>query len=260
MELGQKLKNARLAAGLSQRQLCGDTVTRNMLSLIENGSAQPSMDTLRVLAARLQKPLSYFLDEADTPAPLSPLAEGWQALEQGQYALALDVLSRLDTPTEQAHLLRCLATLPLAEAAIADGRIPYAQELLASLEEPLSKAVRLMPLLRQQAVLLRFRAEPRQAAYLAAALPEEPLLLRAAAALEQEQPEQAAALLDCVQTPTQRWYALRADACFRLGQYALAAGYYLRDEPRFLRQLEQCYEKLGDYQKAYHYACKQRDA
>ena len=52
MELGEKIKQARLEAGLSQRQLCGDTVTRNMLSQIENGSARPSMDTLRFFAAR----------------------------------------------------------------------------------------------------------------------------------------------------------------------------------------------------------------
>ena len=29
MELGEKLRNARLEAGLSQRQLCGDAITRN---------------------------------------------------------------------------------------------------------------------------------------------------------------------------------------------------------------------------------------
>ena len=34
MELGEKLLQARQEAGLSQRQLCGDVITRNMLSLI----------------------------------------------------------------------------------------------------------------------------------------------------------------------------------------------------------------------------------
>ena len=34
--LGQRLKEARIEAGLSQRQLCGDTITRNMLSQIES--------------------------------------------------------------------------------------------------------------------------------------------------------------------------------------------------------------------------------
>ncbi len=63
MELGEKLRLARLEAGLSQRALCGDEITRNMLSRIENGAARPSMKTLRFLAARLDKPVSYFLEE-----------------------------------------------------------------------------------------------------------------------------------------------------------------------------------------------------
>ena len=53
MELGQRIKQARLEAGLSQRQLCGETVTRNMLSQIENGTAKPSMGTLCFFAERL---------------------------------------------------------------------------------------------------------------------------------------------------------------------------------------------------------------
>ena len=61
MELGQRIRAARLEAGLSQRQLCGEVITRNMLSQIENGSARPSMDTLQYLAAQLGKPVSFFL-------------------------------------------------------------------------------------------------------------------------------------------------------------------------------------------------------
>ena len=56
MALSQRLKQARLEAGLSQKALCGDRITRNMLSQIENGSARPSMDTLRYLAQQLGKP------------------------------------------------------------------------------------------------------------------------------------------------------------------------------------------------------------
>ena len=62
MSLGEKLRQARLEAGLSQRALCGEEITRNMLSRIENGAAQPSMRTLQYLAAQLGKPLSFFLD------------------------------------------------------------------------------------------------------------------------------------------------------------------------------------------------------
>ena len=64
MELGKRLKAARLEAGLSQRQLCGEVITRNMLSQIENGAARPSMDTLLYLADRLGKPMELAQFEA----------------------------------------------------------------------------------------------------------------------------------------------------------------------------------------------------
>ena len=54
MELGEKLLRARQEAGLSQRQLCGDVITRNMLSRIEHGTARPSMDTLQYLVGRVK--------------------------------------------------------------------------------------------------------------------------------------------------------------------------------------------------------------
>ena len=69
MELGKRIRQARLEAGLSQRQLCGEQITRNMLSQIENGSARPSMDTLRYLAAQLGKPIGYFLEEQAVTSP-----------------------------------------------------------------------------------------------------------------------------------------------------------------------------------------------
>ena len=45
MTLGQKLRQTRLSKGLSQSQVAGDCVTRNMLSQIENDQASPSMRT-----------------------------------------------------------------------------------------------------------------------------------------------------------------------------------------------------------------------
>ena len=85
MELGEKLLRARQEAGLSQRQLCGDVITRNMLSQIEHGTARPSMDTLRYLASRLGKPVSFFLGEDVVVSANQPLMvqarAAWQAGE-----------------------------------------------------------------------------------------------------------------------------------------------------------------------------------
>ena len=68
MDMGQKIRAARLEKGLSQRQLCENLITRNMLSQIENGSAKPSLPTLRELAKRLGQPVQFFLGEENIAA------------------------------------------------------------------------------------------------------------------------------------------------------------------------------------------------
>jgi tetratricopeptide (TPR) repeat protein len=60
--LGQKLKKARIAKNLTQQDVAGDFITRNMLSKIENDLAKPSIKTIEYLTKRLSKPISYFLE------------------------------------------------------------------------------------------------------------------------------------------------------------------------------------------------------
>ena len=99
MLLGEKLKTARLEAGLSQRQLCGDVITRNMLSQIENGTASPSMATLQYLAGKLGKSVSYFLQEqaVDSPNP-ALMQQAREAYGKHQYAQVLQLLENYHSP------------------------------------------------------------------------------------------------------------------------------------------------------------------
>ncbi len=60
-DIGRRIKKKRTEAGLTQAALCGDRITRNMLSRIETGDAHPSLDTLLYLADKLKTPASYFL-------------------------------------------------------------------------------------------------------------------------------------------------------------------------------------------------------
>ena len=129
MELGEKLRLARLEAGLSQRALCGDEVTRNMLSRIENGAARPSMKTLGCLAARLGKPVSYFLEEDTVCSPNQEIMTAVRQLFDGKdYAGAMRALAQYRAPDEiydrERQLLEILVRLHLAEEAIGDGREP----------------------------------------------------------------------------------------------------------------------------------------
>ena len=131
MELGEKLRQARLEAGLTQRQLCGDQITRNMLSLIENGSAKPSMETLRYLASRLGKSVSFFLDETAVVSVNQETMESARRLyDAGDYAAAALVLEgyrELDGVYDrEKQLLWALTHLNLAEQAIRQRARPGA--------------------------------------------------------------------------------------------------------------------------------------
>lgn len=61
--LGQKIKQARLDKGMTQQDVVGNFITRNMLSKIENDVANPSIRTIEYLSTTLDKPISYFLED-----------------------------------------------------------------------------------------------------------------------------------------------------------------------------------------------------
>ncbi len=61
--LGQRIKEARLAKKMTQNEVVGSFITRNMLSQIESGNAVPSMKTLTYLAKVLDIPPSSLLSD-----------------------------------------------------------------------------------------------------------------------------------------------------------------------------------------------------
>src|SRR4030088_1456065 len=59
-------KRARLEAGLSLAQVAGSDISRTAIYFVETGKAKPSMDTLKLIAARTGRPLDYFLSRPST--------------------------------------------------------------------------------------------------------------------------------------------------------------------------------------------------
>lgn len=269
MELGEKLRLARQEAGLSQRQLCGEEITRNMLSQIEHGTARPSMTTLRYLAARLEKPVSYFLEEDAVTSPNQKvMADARRCYDAGEYEKVVEILESYRTPDEtfdrEKGLLEALTLLALAETAISDTRFPYAVELLERAGEMTKHSAYLAPELERRRLLLLGRI-PGQSAAACTQLPslDEELLLRAEAAFASGDAERAAKLLQAAQNrEAPQWNLLRGEICMKQGDYAAAVRCFHKAETehpvKTARYLEACYRELGDFKQAYFYACKQR--
>lgn len=63
MNVGEKIRALRQSKMMTQAELAGTKITRNMLSCIENGAAQPSLSTVVYLAERLGVPVGFLLAE-----------------------------------------------------------------------------------------------------------------------------------------------------------------------------------------------------
>lgn len=61
--LGERIKQLRKQKKMTLAELAGDRLTKGMLSLIENGKAQPSMESLRYIAERVGVEISTLLDD-----------------------------------------------------------------------------------------------------------------------------------------------------------------------------------------------------
>ncbi len=62
MTLGQRIRAARRARGITQKQLGGGTLSESFISMVEHDKVRPSLDTLQALADRLNVPASTLLD------------------------------------------------------------------------------------------------------------------------------------------------------------------------------------------------------
>lgn len=262
MDIGTKLRQARLEAGLSQRQLCQGIVTRNMLSQIENGAARPSMDTLALFAARLGKTVGFFLGEPVASGNAACMENARQAYTRGDIARAKAFLKEYQGPDGQLDdewgLLNVLVLLE--EAQNACQRPIYARELLEQTKQFGEKTCYYTAELEQRRLLLL--TEVSQEA-ITLRVDDRPLLYRAKRALQEQDALQCAALLEaCEDRDGANWHYLRGEAAYLQGDYALAAEHYRKAEAEHPKdcwpRLEACYRALDDYKMAYEYACKQR--
>ncbi|MHB1957309.1 MAG: helix-turn-helix domain-containing protein [Sulfobacillus sp.] len=80
MVVGAKIRDLRKKLGLTQEQLAGQELTKSYVSQVELGRIHPSHKALAIIAARLGKPLGYFLENGDDMRTIEVLLKAAQAL------------------------------------------------------------------------------------------------------------------------------------------------------------------------------------
>lgn len=98
--LGERVKQARLALGLTQRELAGAELHKSFICLLEKNGTRPSPSTLERLARRLRQPLAYFLAGSVDPGLTRRVFEmlgrrGRGEVEENKYDAALGTFSEL---------------------------------------------------------------------------------------------------------------------------------------------------------------------
>ncbi len=139
MTRGEKIKERRLALGMTQRELADTRMTRNMVSEIESDNATPSLTNLLYLAERLEVSPAYLLDPSMTL--YADKKARWEKqihtlFHAKKYAECLSLAENKigsDYDSSLSYLLAC-ACLYEAESCAAGGSVNTALSLLTRME------------------------------------------------------------------------------------------------------------------------------
>jgi len=264
--------------GLSQRQVAGEQITRNMLSQLENDQASPSVKTLTYLAQRLDVSLSWLIDEEDAACSEAVLQKARWLFLQGEYQACMECLIRLDVLSEEGSLMLCRSAVACGVKALESGSLQEAERAAAG--AACCKGAYLCEQDRMAVLSLQCRI-----ALVKGTLQQSDLTLweKTCSAMEEnsgknwimthallvfgdfQRAEQLISSLNPVTAFDTGYFALlcgwletekrdyaQAIASLKLAEENPALGFGYRME--VYRLLERCFRELGDFRMAYHYA------
>lgn len=141
LDIGKRIRALRHSQSLTQADVCGESITRNMLSLIENGNASPSLPTLIYLSQRLGVPVGYFFSTSDEEiagyAKMSRIHDIRQLFCDSEFSACIDLCRTLPHPDDEIRRI-------LAECYMAQANIACSQKMLATAELHLNNAQRIL--------------------------------------------------------------------------------------------------------------------
>jgi transcriptional regulator with XRE-family HTH domain len=280
LHIGEKIKKIRLSKLMTQADLAGDHITRNMLSTIERGATLPSLPTVMYIADRLNVPIGYLLCEAEDEhfyRKMASLPNIRQAFAQKDLAGCLYLISALgETADDELSLIRAECEYGMALDAIQKGQLRLGAAALDRALRAVAQTSYDISCLRER-IGVCFRYLGGLSTTLASDIldAEEIELSRAFGdtlveyvmsieALENERVETAE---DYVRRHPKTVYAARLSALLMmregdyLGAQAALEALLARDELTFgvllyevFGDLERCYRENDDYKRAYEFS------
>ena len=127
MDIGKKIKRLRTEKLMTQSELAGGEITRNMLSRIENGAALPSLGTVVYLASKLGVPAGYLLSEGEEEFiyhKTAVMKNIRRAYTDKSFELCRDMcLSEFDEFDDELELILTDCCLGVAEESMRGGHL-----------------------------------------------------------------------------------------------------------------------------------------
>ena len=138
MSIGEKIKKLRTEKFMTQSELSGGVITRNMLSSIENGTALPSLATLKHISSKLNVPAGYLLAEGDDEEiyiKLVQIANIKNAYLSRNYKICRDMCLNTDIDSDDE------VNLIFAESSLALGIEKFENGMLRSASSYFDEAI-----------------------------------------------------------------------------------------------------------------------
>ena len=129
MTTGEKIKKLRTEKMMTQSELVGNHITRNMLSRIESDEANPSLGTLIYLASRLNVPAGYLISdekEDERYAKSFAIENIKLAYKSGDYDICRQLCIDFNGDDDEVALLWVLSCFAIAEEEFHKGKLKRA--------------------------------------------------------------------------------------------------------------------------------------
>lgn len=140
--LGEKIKQIRKLKGMTQSSIAGDKITRNMLSCIENGTANPSLDTLKYIAEKLSVPTEFLVADEDNLAFYQKkelINKIYRAYAAKNYTACIALIGAISEADDELNFLLASSYLELGEQSVAHGSLIKALTQLKLAEDHVHK-------------------------------------------------------------------------------------------------------------------------